>query len=767
MIPVDEGIRLGHTSEQLDRSLLRVYGRLACADSYASVVDALRSEMLIMLGYSSVWLQLVRPETHDILMLESGGPVEVSVRAMIRSDPRFRETVHGEDFLVFPYDGDPFLNEVMRSRDIYVVPDARTHPLTNKDIVAVTGNRTMVCMPLVLADKTIGCLSTGTFFDEGVRVPDAGQLDYLRRLANHVAVALDRVRFSGERREAIEALRGMVEELEFRSHLLDSVVDGVVVRDASDLRVLYVNEAMCGLVGRTSADLVGQTDTGWTPPDEREAVGWHFDRVRRLGSGTTETYIETGDRTRTAVEVTTSIVTYHAREVFMSVVRDISERRAAQASMEHMALHDTLTGLANRALINDRLELAIAHTRRTRTRLAVYFLDLDHFKTVNDTAGHGIGDLLLAGVAARLEAAVRSDDTVGRLGGDEFMLVLTDVGTDEEACAVGEKLIDGLREPFSAGGQDFSITASIGIATYDGGDLPADELLRQADMAMYSAKESGRNSWRLYDPTLSESALERYALRGDLKHAIERGELAVHYQPIVELGTGRIVGAEALCRWTHPVRGAIPPATFIPMSEECGFVCELGAWVIAEACAEARHWQALASPGVRLSVNLSPSQLCDPELVQTVTAALAESGLDPRLLEMEITESIALRESAVLVESLTTLRHVGSTVAIDDFGTGYASLDYLKRFPVDTIKIDRSFVKDLQEPGGLAIAPAIVSLARSLELGVVAEGVETDEQLQALIAAGCPRAQGFLFGPAVPADEFRALLGTRLAVPRA
>jgi PAS domain S-box-containing protein len=324
-MPVDERVRMHHTSEQYVRSLLRVYGRLAVADSYDAAIDALRSELLIMLGYSSVWLQLVRPEKSDVLMLDCGGPVEVSVKAL-QADARFKETVHGEEFLILPYEGDPFINEVIRSRDIYVVPDARTHPLTDKGIVAVTGNRTMVCMPLVLAEKTIGCLSTGTFFDEGVMVPDEAQLDYLRQLAHHVAVAIDRVRFLGERREALERLQSTVEELEFRSFLLDSVMDGVIVRDVADMRVLYVNEALCAFAGRTRDELLAMCDVSWICVGEESVLEQHFDCAREAGSDTIETCAYTGIGFKTRVQVRTSIVVYRGREVLMSVVRDISGR---------------------------------------------------------------------------------------------------------------------------------------------------------------------------------------------------------------------------------------------------------------------------------------------------------------------------------------------------------------------------------------------------------------------------------------------------------
>lgn len=747
-----------HAVHDYDRSLLRLYSGLGLAITYRAIIDALRPEIEQMLGYTSVWLQLVVPGTMDLLVLDSGGQVEASIKALLNAE---EDTLHrhGEQFLYLPIAGEPFLTEIIEHGGVFVAEDARTYPTTNKDVIAITGQRTVVCTPLKLAERTLGYLSTGTFFDEGVLVPDQAQREYLEKLSNHVAVAIDRVRFLGERRDAEEALERTVEEMRFRTFLLDSVIDGVIVRDTEDMSVLYVNEAMCALIGRPREGVLGLRDLDWVCAEDRDATRRHYDSVLRLGSGGTEVEADAGAGRRLPVEIHSSVVDFRGRRVMVSVVSDISERKAAQFTIEHMALHDPLTGLANRALLLDRLGVAVAHARRTRELLAVLFIDVDHFKTINDTAGHGAGDLVLQAVATRLEHSVRADDTIARLGGDEFALVLPDIGSESDACRVAEKILAGFREPLGVGLGDISVTASIGLALHDGGDLTGEDLLCNADLAMYRAKEIGRNAYQLFEPSMNETALERFVLKCDLQRAITRNELSLHYQPIVSLETGAILGAEALCRWTHPIHGAVPPAMFIPLAEESGMICALGTWVLRQACAEARSWADAGHPGLLVSVNLSPRQMCEEDLADEVRRATEATGFDSRSLVLELTETLAMRDAPRIVGACRELRASGVRIAIDDFGTGYSSLDYLRQLPVDALKVDRAFVRDLcEDAGSLAIATAIVSLGRALGLDVIAEGVETDAQRRVLAGAGCEHAQGFLFSRGVPAHEFRMLL---------
>lgn len=741
--------------EDWDASLLRLYRELGSADSYTAIVASLAPEIEHMLGYGSLWLQIIQEDQGVALTLDFGGGPIIEVMKKLLEDERFRLTLHGEDFVVVPIGDDPWLHEILESGDVHVTEDARTHPLTDKDLIAVTDQRSVVCLPLGMAERTLGWLVMGTFGDEGVRVPDADGLDYLRRLANHVGVAMDRVRFLGERMDAQASLERLVAELQFSSFLLDSVVDGVIVRDAGDGSVLYLNDAMCRLAGMERHEITAAPVGGWARTEDIESVQRHLGNVRKAGSGEMETTTRTGERL--PVEIRSSVVVYRGRQAILSMVSDISERKAAQATIEYMALHDPLTDLANRALLQDRLELAMAHGRRSHRPLALMFLDVDDFKTINDSAGHAVGDMVLQEIAQRLREVVRADDTIARFGGDEFTLVLPDIDSAEAACEVARKVLESFREPFGVS-ERIASSASLGIAMYMCDDTTVRELMRNADLAMYCAKESGRAAYRLYDESMNERAEERFALKGDLEIAVAEGGLELHYQPIVRLTDGAIVGAEALCRWTHPKRGPVPPATFIPLAEESGAIHQLGEWVLREACDAAAGWQR-PDREVGVSVNLSPLQLGQAHLAAVVRAALEGSGLPPSRLQLEITETTAMRDAPYLARAFGELRDMGVRIAIDDFGTGYSSLDYLMRFPVDILKVDRAFVRDVcEDPGCLAIAGAVVSLGRALGLEVIAEGIETEEQRQALIAAACPLGQGFLFSRGVQAEVFRALL---------
>ncbi|MRS11780.1 MAG: EAL domain-containing protein [Actinobacteria bacterium] len=559
-------------------------------------------------------------------------------------------------------------------------------------------------------------------------------------------------------REQTESL-ATEEELEFKSFLLDNAGDGIIVRDADDLCVLYVNEAMCVLVGRPREQFFSTPELWWVTAEEREGYRRHLLGSLHSGGGVIETIAESDTGEQIPVEVRTSAIAYHGRKALLSVVRNISERRLAQEAIEHMELHDPLTGLANRALLQDRIEVAVAHAKRSGEPLGLIVLDIDHFKSVNDTAGHGTGDLLLLAVAERLHDVIRADDTLARLAGDEFVLVLPEVRSEEDAGILAEKVLDTFREPFMTSAGEISMTASLGISLHYGDDTPSDMLLRNADLAMYVAKEQGRNSYRQFEPSMNEAALQRFALKNDLMHAIERDEIALHYQPIVRLADGHVLGAEALCRWRHPVHGPIPPLTFIPLAEETGIISELGTWVLRQACREARQWAEQGHDDLVVSVNLSPRQAADCDLVTQVAAALGESGLDPKQLSLELTESVAMRDAPRLIGAFRDLRDMGVRIAIDDFGTGYSTFDYLKQLPVDVLKVDRTFVSDVcEDEGSKAIAGAIVSLGKALHLEVIAEGVETEAQRRVLVEAACPSAQGFLFAKDMPADEFRAVL---------
>ena len=444
---------------------------------------------------------------------------------------------------------------------------------------------------------------------------------------------------------------------------------------------------------------------------------------------------------------------------------EIVERRLADLRVTHMAHHDALTGLPNRTLLTDRVEQAVARAARSGNKVALLFLDLDRFKNVNDSLGHGVGDQLLQAVASRLGSCLRQEDTAARLGGDEFIISLPEVADSAEAARVATRILAELARPFDISGHQLPAEVSIGISVYpDDGDS-AQTLLRNADTAMYHAKESGRGNYQFFSAQMNERVSRRLSTETSMRRALDRGEFALHYQPLIELASGATSGAEALLRWPQADQRMISPADFIPVAEDTGLIVPLGEWVLREACTQAQAWQALR-PGLRIAVNLSPRQFRQKHLTATIEQVLRETGLAPQLLELELTEGMLMHHAEDTVRTLAQLHEMGVHLAIDDFGTGYSSLSYLKRFPLHALKIDRSFVKDLEsDPDDAAIVTAIIAMARSLNLRVVAEGVETVGQAQFLRGLACDLAQGFHFGRPMPAADFaRRLQAAAIAV---
>ncbi len=437
-----------------------------------------------------------------------------------------------------------------------------------------------------------------------------------------------------------------------------------------------------------------------------------------------------------------------------------SDRVQAEETIRHQAYHDLLTDLPNRALFNDRLTLALAHAGRSGQRAAVMFLDLDHFKLVNDMMGHAVGDRLLKATAERITGCLRKSDTVARLGGDEFMLLLPELHKGEDAATIAKKILEALKPPFNFDGHEFYITSSIGISLCPDDGEDAQTLIKSADIAMYRVKEYGRNNYQFFGPAMRAAASERLVLESGLRRALERQELVVHYQPLVNLQTGKIIGAEALVRWRHPELGLISPARFIPLAEETGLILPIGEWVLRTACAQNKAWQAASGVrSLRMTANLSNLQFKQKNLTGTIARIVTETGLNPRDLELELTESGMMQNVETTVAMLRELKAMGVRISIDDFGTGYSSLNNLKRFPVDTLKIDPSFVRNVtNDPGNAAIATAIVAMAHGLRLEVIAEGVETVEELEFLRSLQCDGMQGFLFSRPVEAEAFTQLL---------
>jgi len=445
------------------------------------------------------------------------------------------------------------------------------------------------------------------------------------------------------------------------------------------------------------------------------------------------------------------------------VFRDVSAARAMALQMVHSAEHDFLTSLPNRMLLNDRINQAITASLRHMKKVAVLFLDLDGFKHINDSLGHAVGDKLLQSIAKRLVDCVRASDTVSRQGGDEFVVLLPEVQRPEDAAITARRMLRAVAEAHSIDEHDLHVTTSIGVSIYPDDGLNAETLIMNADTAMYQAKENGRQSYQFFKSAMNVRAVERQSIEESLRRALERREIALHYQPKIDLTTGAIVGAEALMRWTHPTRGPVPPAQFIPIAEACGLILPIGAWALREACEQAKAWVDAGLPLTTMAVNVSAMEFRDDNFLQNLFTILSETGLDPKSLELELTESVLMNRVGESAAILQSVRKKGIQVAVDDFGTGYSSLSYLRKFPVDALKIDQSFVRQISTAGDdTPIVTAVIGMARSLKLRVVAEGVETLEELLFLQAHQCNEAQGYYFCRPVPPEQFATLLRTGL-----
>ncbi len=440
--------------------------------------------------------------------------------------------------------------------------------------------------------------------------------------------------------------------------------------------------------------------------------------------------------------------------------RDVTEQKKHEEQIRHQSYYDALTGLPNRILFQDRLSIAISQASRNDQKLAVLFLDLDRFKLINDTLSHTIGDLLLKEVAARLSDCLHEGDTLCRLGGDQFKIILSDIEQVEDAAKIAQKLTNAFSQPYIVEGHELYITTSIGISIYPDDGMDNKTLVRNANAAMNRAKDHGRNNYQFYTPSINAGMLlEKLSLESDLRKAIERSELYVHYQPRVNLHTNRLIGMEALVRWYHPQQGQISPGKFIPLAEETELIVHIDNFVLRTACAQNKAWQLAGYPPIRVAVNLSARQFQQRDLVETVAQILEETGLEAKYLELEITEGTTMNDAEAAISTICKLKDLGIHIAIDDFGTGYSSLSYLKKFPIDTLKIDQSFVRDISiDLDDAAIVSYIISLGHSLQLNVIAEGVETEEQRQFLSAGKCNEMQGFLYSPPLPPNEFEKML---------
>ncbi len=558
-----------------------------------------------------------------------------------------------------------------------------------------------------------------------------------------------------ERRLAEEALR----DSEARYRLMAENSTDMISRTSDRGIILYASDASRRLLGYEPSELVGHSFYDFIFPPDREEVRHLSALIHESGPTTFAYRVEKKDGSLVWFETTSRIILHVAsgdiREV-VGVSRDITERKTVEEHIEYQAYHDALTGLPNRRLFRDRLTVALAHARRLKHPLAVMFLDLDRFKVVNDTLGHSVGDEFLKAVATRLQAALREEDSVARMGGDEFTVLLADLKTSNDAAKIAQKVLETVAQPLAIEGTELFLTTSIGIALFPSDGDTAEALLANADHAMYRAKDAGRNSYQMFTPAMNSRALERLSLESDLRHALGRDELELYYQPQINIATGRITGVEALIRWNRPGFGVVGPLEFIPVAEETRLIVPIGEWVLNEACRQAKAWQQGDPSSFRMAINLSPRQFQHSDLPQLIAAALELTGLAPANLELEITESLAMQNTNRTIATLHRLREMGLQIAIDDFGTGHSSLNYLRSFPIDSVKIDQEFVQEIEASAAdRAIVSAVIGMARGLRLRVTAEGVETERQLNFLREQGCEDVQGFLFGEPVPASALR------------
>jgi diguanylate cyclase (GGDEF)-like protein/PAS domain S-box-containing protein len=612
-----------------------------------------------------------------------------------------------------------------------------------------------------------------TSLDDGALAAQAlqeGAQDYLIKGQIEARGLLRALRYAVERKTMEEAL---FVEKERAQVTLNCIGDAVICTDITG-NINFLN-------------LVAEKMTGWT---RQEAAGRPMAEVFRILDALS--HQPTPDPMEIAVEqnrtvhipancvlvrrdgfetpIEDSVAPIHDREGqamgAVIVFRDVSAARAMALQMAHSAQHDFLTGLPNRMLVEDRIAQSTILAGRHLAKLAVLFLDLDGFKHINDSLGHAIGDKLLKSVAGRLVDCVRASDTVSRQGGDEFVVLLSEVAQADDAAISARRILMMLTAPHSIDGRDLHVTASIGVSVYPDDGLDAETLIKNADTAMYQAKENGRQGYQFFKPTMNVRAVERQSIEESLRRALERQEFALHYQPKINLKTGAITGAEALIRWTHPTQGSIPPGKFIPVAEDCGLILRIGNWALHEACKQARIWENARLPAATMAVNISAMEFRDEHFLEGVFAILRETGLDPRSLELELTEGVLMKRAESTETILESLRASGVRLAIDDFGTGYSSLSYLRKFPIDALKIDQSFVRQITTaPDDTTIVTAMISMGRSLKLRVVAEGVETQEELAFLQAHECDEAQGYYFSRPVPPDQFASLLKAGILEP--
>jgi diguanylate cyclase (GGDEF)-like protein/PAS domain S-box-containing protein len=651
-------------------------------------------------------------------------------------------------------EGRGFAAAAMREGRYYIVNDFLAEPRVApwKEQARVAGVKALATFPLRSDGKCVGVLNLhgdeiGFFTDELVEL--------LSEMTENISFALTNMQREAERESAKRALAAS--EQKFRQ-LAANIPEVFWTTDPNLGRITYVSPAYEKIFGRSAALLL-ENPTEWFdaiyPEDRARVVASHG---RSSGGKIDEEFriVRPDGVVRWLHNRAFPAMDDSGRTTMITgMAEDITSRKLDEQKLQHMAHYDNLTQLPNRALFHDRLQQTIVHARRENRSAAVVFVDVDHFKLVNDTMGHATGDQLLQEMARRLQSAVRPGDTVSRFGGDEFALILSDLASPGDAARVAQKLMSVLHDVFVIEGRELFVTASVGVTLFPEDSSDADTLIKNADVAMYRAKELGRNAYQFYKSEMNASAVERMSMENHLRRALERGEFLLHYQPKVDLVSGKITGLEALLRWQHAELGLVQPVRFIPILEDNGLIVQVGEWVIEEVARQLKAWSADGSvPIVPIAVNLSGRQLQDKDIGRSITQIISRSGMSARLFELEITESVLMRNAEQIGGILGDLRRFGVRISVDDFGTGYSSLGYLKSFPLDTLKIDRSFVRDIvTSPDDLMITRAVISMAHSLRLNVIAEGVETAAQVAILSKAGCDEMQGYYFSRPLAHDD--------------
>ena len=744
---ITEQRELEESLRRSNRALLAIH---ECEEAIATIDDETLllqriCDVAVKVGYRMAWAGVLREGEGSLLF-----PVALAGdhRGYLSGLAPLLEAGRMENF--------PTIGSALTTRRPAVLADFDNDavPAVVRGEAVPRGLRSKVALPICHEETMIGVLNVYAAEPDAF---DAAGVELLCDMAQSLAVALQASRHRCGRRAAEANAR-------LRERAIEASANAIIITGAQapGYPIEYVNPAFEQITGYTAAEVIGK-NPGFMHGQDRDQPGLAVLRAllqqQAEGHAVVRNYRKDG--TPYWSDTYVAPVKNDAGEVthFVAAKYDITATKRYEAELEFQASYDVLTGLANRNLLRDRLQQSIAYAARHAHPVWIAFLNLDRFKMVNETLGFAAGDQLLKQVAAVMRSAVRDTDTVARLSGDEFVIIMPEPTDDMAASAAINRLLQAVAQPLAIDGQEFLPTCSVGVAAYPADGEDPDMLIKNAHIAMYRAKEAGGNALRFYMPAMNEHIVERQQIERDLRNALEREEFELFYQPQVDLRSGKVAGMEALLRWRHPKLGMVPPARFIGLAEETGLIVPIGAWVVRTACRQNRAWQQAGFGNLRVAVNVSARQFAQAELVQSIADALQETGLDPRCLDIELTESLVMADVERAVGVLRDLKALGVHLSVDDFGTGYSSLAYLKRFPIDMLKIDQSFVRDIvSDPDDAAIVRSIVSLAHSLRLHVIAEGVETEAQLAFLRHHDCDQMQGYLFGRPIPAAEFLQML---------